>query len=123
MGAKTIVAPMIRILPPEDDRPLDEACARVGTFDWIIFSSANGVDVFMERLFRSGQDLRALAGVKLCVVGTATAERLAHYRLNVDLVPAEFRAEAVVSAIGETVDVRGLMVLLPRADIGREVIA
>jgi uroporphyrinogen III methyltransferase / synthase len=123
MGAEAIIAPMIRILPPEDDGPLDAACARAGTFDWIVFSSANGVDVFMERLLRTGQDLRALAGVKLCVVGTATAERLAHYRLKVDLIPPEFRAEAVVAAIGETVDVRGLTVLLPRADIGREVIA
>jgi len=123
MGAEAIIAPMIRILPPEDYAPLDDACARAGTFDWIIFSSANGVDVFMERLLGGGQDLRALGGVKLCVVGTATAERLAHYRLNADLVPAEFRAEAVVSALGEAADVRGLRVLLPRADIGREVIA
>jgi uroporphyrinogen III methyltransferase/synthase len=123
MGAEAILAPMIRTLPPDDMEPLDDACSRVGTFDWIIFSSANGVDVFVERLLRTGQDLRALAGVKLCVVGAATAERLAHYRLNVDLMPAEFRAEAVVSALGEAVDVRGLTVLLPRADIGREVIA
>src|SRR4030095_8511451 len=62
-------------------------------------------------------------GVKLCVVGTATEERLAHYRLNADLVPAEFRAEAVVDPLGEAADVRGLSVLLPRADIGREIIA
>jgi uroporphyrinogen III methyltransferase/synthase len=123
MGAEAIIAPMIRILPAEDYAPLDDACARAGTFDWIIFSSANGVDVFMQRLLGGGQDLRALAGVKLCVVGTATAERLAHYRLNADLVPGEFRAEAVVSALGEAADVRGLSVLLPRADIGREVIA
>ena len=76
MGAETIEAPMIRILPPDDYAPLDDACARVGTFDWIIFSSTNAVDVFMERLFRTPHDLRALGGVKLCVVGSATAERL-----------------------------------------------
>jgi uroporphyrinogen III methyltransferase/synthase len=122
MGAEAIVAPLIRILPPEDYGPLDAACERAGAFDWIVFSSTNGVDAFMERLRRTGQDLRALAGVKLCVVGTATAERLAHYRLKADLIPSEFRADAVVSAIGEAADVRGLAVLLPRADIGREVI-
>jgi uroporphyrinogen III methyltransferase / synthase len=123
MGAEAIEAPMIRILPPEDYTPLDEACARAGTFDWIIFSSANAVDVFMERLLRTPHDLRALGGVRLCVVGSATAERLRHYGLKVDVTPAEYRAEAVVRAIGETVDVRGLKVLLPRADIGRDVIA
>jgi uroporphyrinogen III methyltransferase/synthase len=123
MGAEAVLAPMIRILPPDDYGPLDETCARIGTFDWIVFSSANGVDVFINRLLGTGQDLRALGGVKLCVVGAATAERLAHYRLNADLVPAEFRAESVASAIRDTVDVRGLRVLLPRADIGRDVIA
>src|SRR6266850_1076560 len=50
MGAEAIEAPMIRILPPDDYAPLDDACARAGTFDWIIFSSANTVDAFMERL-------------------------------------------------------------------------
>ena len=114
---------MIRILPPDDYAPLDDACARAGTFDWIIFSSTNAVDVFMERLLRTPHDLRALGGVKLCVVGSATAERLRHYRLKVDLTPAEYRAEAVVRAIREAVDVRGLKVLLPRSDIGREIIA
>src|SRR6476620_4422422 len=78
MGAEAIEAPMIRILPPDDYAPLDEACARAGTFDWIIFSSANAVDVFMERLLRTPLDLRALGGVRLCVVGSATAERLRH---------------------------------------------
>ena len=123
MGAEAIEAPMIRILPPDDYAPLDDACARAGTFDWIIFSSANAVDVFMERLLGTPLDLRALSGVKLCVVGSATAERLRHYGLKVDLTPAEYRAEAVLRALSETVDVRGLKVLLPRADIGREVIA
>ena len=123
MGAEAIEAPMIRILPPDDYAPLDDACARAGTFDWIIFSSARAVDVFIERLLGTPLDLRALAGSKLCGVGQATAERLRHYGLKVDLMPAEYRAEAVVGAMSETADVRGLKVLLPRANIGREVIA
>jgi uroporphyrinogen III methyltransferase/synthase len=123
MGAETIEAPMIRILPPDDYAPLDEACSRAGTFDWIIFSSTNTVDAFMERLLATPRDLRALGGVSLCVVGSATAERLRRYGLKVDLTPAEYRAEAVVRALREAVDVRGLKVLLPRSDIGREVIA
>jgi uroporphyrinogen III methyltransferase/synthase len=123
MGAEAIEAPMIRILPPEDLAPLDEACAHAGRFDWIVFSSANAVDAFMDRLLEGPKDLRALGGVKLCCVGPATAERLAGYGLKVDLTPAEYRAEGVVGALTELGDLRGLKILLPHADIGREVIA
>jgi uroporphyrinogen III methyltransferase / synthase len=123
MGAEAIEAPMIRIVPPEDRGPLDEACARAGTFDWIVFASVNAVDAFIERLLAGPQDLRALKGVKLCGVGPATAERLARHGLKVDLTPAEYRAEGVLRALSEAGEVRGLKVLLPHADIGRELVA
>jgi uroporphyrinogen III methyltransferase/synthase len=123
MGAEAIEAPMIRILPPEDFGPLDDACARAGRFDWIIFSSANAVDAFMERLLESPADARALGGVKLCGVGPATAEHLADYGLKADLTPAEYRAEAILRELTERGGVRGLKVLLPHADIGRELLA
>ena len=122
-GAETIEAPMIRVLPPENFGPLDDACARASEFAWIVFSSVNAVDAFFDRLLAGTQDVRALNGVKLCVVGPATAERLTRLGLKVDLAPAEFRAEAVVRAITETGQIRGLTVLLPHADIGRELIA
>src|SRR5436309_1741743 len=89
MGAQAIEAPMIRITPPDDFGPLDEACGRAGTFDWIIFSSANAVDTFVQRLLETPHDLRALKGVKLGVVGPATAERLTRLGLKADLTPAE----------------------------------
>jgi uroporphyrinogen III methyltransferase/synthase len=123
MGADAVEAPMIRIVPPDDYGPLDAACAQAGTFQWIIFSSAVAVDAFIERLLKSPLDLRALGGVKLCAVGPATAERLARHGLKVDLTPAEYRAEAVIQAMAQAGDVRGLSFLLPHADIGREVIA
>jgi uroporphyrinogen III methyltransferase / synthase len=123
MGAEAIEAPMIRIVPPDDYGPLDEACSRIGSFDWIVFSSANAVDALFGRLLAGPQDLRALKGVKLCVVGPATAERLARHGLKVDVMPAEYRAESVVRALTESGPVRGIKVLLPRTDIGREVIA
>ncbi len=63
MGAEAIEAPMIRILPPEDYAPLDEACARAGGFDWIVFTSANAVDAFMDRLAAGPLDVRSLGGV------------------------------------------------------------
>ena len=123
MGADAIEAPMIRILPPEDYGPLDEACARAGDFDWIVFSSANAVDAFMERLLAGPKDLRALGGVRLCGVGPATAEHLARHGLKVDLTPPEYHAEAALRALSESGGVRGLKMLLPHADIGRELLA
>jgi len=122
-GAEAIEAPMIRIAPPEDFGPLDAACTSVHEFDWIVFSSANAVDVFIKRLLATPLDLRAMKGVNLCAVGPATAERLRALGLKVDLVPAEYRAEAVVEGLAGTRDITGVRVLLPRADIGREVVA
>lgn len=122
LGGEAIEAPMIRIVPPEDYTALDEACRQIGTFDWLVFSSANAVEAFMTRLLASPLDLRALSTVKLCAVGPATTERLARYGLKVDLVPAEYRAEAIAHAFSQSGDVRGLSVLIPRADIGREIV-
>jgi uroporphyrinogen III methyltransferase/synthase len=123
MGAEAVEAPMIRVIPPDDYGPLDAACRDVATFDLIVFSSANAADSFVRRLLAGPLDLRALKGVTLCAVGPATAERLARYGLKIDLTPAEYRAESLVHAISETRDVRGLRILLPRADIGRETVA
>jgi len=122
MGADAIEAPMIRIEPPEDFAALDEATARAGEFDWIVFASVNAVDAFIERLLAGPRDLRALGRARLCGVGPATGERLAKYGLKVDLTPAEHRAEGVVRAMIEG-GVRGLKVLVPRADGGRELVA
>jgi uroporphyrinogen III methyltransferase/synthase len=123
LGAEAIEAPMIRIAPPEDYGLLDEACGHVERFQWIVFASANAADVFIKRLIESPRDLRALKGVKLCAVGPSTAERLAERGLKVDLVPAEYRADAVVGAMAQEGSLEGMNVLLPRSDIGREVIA
>jgi len=122
MGAEVVEAAMIRIEPPDDWRPLDEACAAVGAFNWIVFSSTNAVDAFMGRLLRGERDLRVLGGVKLCAVGSSTAERLAEHGLRADVVPGEYRAESLVEALVETGQIAGARVLLPHADIGREVI-
>ena len=122
LGANPIEAPMIRIVPPDDYGPLDEACAATATFDWIVFTSANGVDAFMERLFTGSRDARTLNGVRLCTIGPATAERLGRYGLKVDLAPAEHRAEAVSEALRREQDLTGARVLLPQADLARELL-
>jgi uroporphyrinogen III methyltransferase/synthase len=123
LGAESILAPMIRIIPPDDLAPLTRAADDPGVFDWIVFTSVNAVDAFMTAVLRGHRDLRALKGPQLCTVGTGTAERLASYGIKVDLVPEEFRAEAVVAALARGGPLDGARVLLPRSDIGREVIA
>ncbi len=120
-GAEAILAPTIRILPPEDLDALDRACADAGTFDWIIFSSANGVDHFMERLLAIG-DVRDLKGVRICTVGASTAARLSRFGIRIDLTPSEYRSEALVEVFRELGAVDGVRFLLPRADIGRELL-
>jgi len=123
MGAEAIEAPMIRIEPPDNFEALDAACARADTFDWIVFSSINGVDAFIGRLLLSPFDLRALGQAKLCGVGSATSERLARHGLKLDVMPSEYRAEALIHALTQTGDLAGKKILLPHADVGREVIA
>jgi uroporphyrinogen III methyltransferase/synthase len=123
LGADSIEAPMIRMAPPEDPDPLLRAAANPEAFDWIIFTSANAVEAFMTALLDGERDVRALKGPRLCVSGTATADKLAAYGIKVDLIPSEFRADAVVAALLATGSMEGVRVLLPRADIGREVIS
>jgi uroporphyrinogen III methyltransferase/synthase len=123
LGAQAIEAPLVRIMPPQDYGPLDEACAHVDRFNWIMFTSGNAVDAFMDRLLKSPRDLRALGSVKLCAIGPATADHLARHGLKVDLIPSEFRAETLARTLSDSGKVAGLKIFLPHADIGREVLA
>jgi uroporphyrinogen III methyltransferase/synthase len=121
LGAEPIEAPMIRIMPPADAAPLMRAAEDPGTFDWIVFTSVNAVEAYMKAVLAE-RDLRSLKGPRLCTVGTGTADRLARYGIKADVIPDEFRAEAVLGAIAGVSPLDGLRVLLPRSDIGREVI-
>jgi len=121
-GAEAIQAPTIRIAPPEDADALARACAEAAGYDWILFTSANGVDSFMGQLLAAG-DVRELKGVRLCAIGPSTAERLARYGLRADFTPEESRAERIVEGLKALGPVSGMRYLLPRADIAREVLA
>lgn len=121
-GAEAIQAPTIRIAVPDDMDALDRACLDAGAYTWLVFTSANAVDSFMQRLLAIG-DIRDLKGVRLCAIGPSTAQRLVRYGLRVDLTPPEARSEAVVGALQETGPLKGTRFLLPRADIAREVLA
>lgn len=121
LGAKVLEAPAIKIIPPETYEPLDQAIAALDSYDWLIFTSVNGVEHFFDRLFAAHKDSRALHGIKLAAIGAQTAQSLQKYGLLCDLVPMEFRAEAVVKMILPELK-PGMKILLPRAKEAREVL-
>ena len=123
LGADAIEVPMIQIVPPIDPDPLRRAASAADEFDWIVFTSPNAVEAFMNALLDADLDVRALKGPLLCAVGTGTADRLALYGIKVDLIPDEFRAEALVPALIHNGVTAGTRVLLPHADIARDVVA
>ena len=123
LGANAVEVPTIQVVAPENLAPLDEACARVHTFDWVVFTSANAVSSFMRRLMAGPtRDVRALHGVRLCAVGPATADALSQYGLKVDLVPEQYRSEAIVRVMCRDHDLTGHSVLLPRGDLARDLL-
>ena len=101
-GAETIELPVIEIRPPADGAPLAAAIERLHEYDWLIFTSANGVRHFLEALDRSGRDLRSLRG-RLCAIGPATAHALEQLHLKVDVVPEEYVANRWSLHSGRTI--------------------
>lgn len=119
LGAEVIPLPTIRITDPADPEPLRFAVREADRFDWIVFTSVNGVQRFWAELRASGRDTRTLAGVSLCAIGPATAAAIELEGARADLVPPEFVAESVLEALEEEGGLRGSRVLLPRAEVAR----
>ena len=121
LGAEAVEFPTIEIRSPEDFGPLDEAIRQLHTFDWLVFTSVNGVDAFLERLGHHGLDLRSIpAAARIAAIGPATAGRLENCGLRVDVTPGEYRAEALLQEIGGSL--AGQRILIPRARVAREVL-
>jgi uroporphyrinogen III methyltransferase/synthase len=120
LGAEALVAPTVAIAPPDDFGPLDAALDRLAEFDWLVFTSPNGVRATLDRLLARGRDLRALGSLRLAAIGPATAEALRGYHLVADLVPPEYRSESLAESL--RTHVAGRRVLLARADRGRAVL-
>ncbi len=116
LGAEVVHAPAIRIEPPESWAPLDEVLARIDSYDWIVFTSVNGVEVFYERA-------GTMPAVRYAAIGPATAEAIAERGAGAEVVPERFIAEALFEALSEHTDVKGQKFLLPRADIAIRVTA
>ena len=122
LGAKVIETPAIRLEAPADGyKALDEAIARLADYQWLIFTSANGVERFFDRLLAAGRDARALGYAKLAAIGTATAEKLKQYGLMADVIPQEFRAEGIIEALKGKLPPHA-KILLPRAQEAREIL-
>ena len=123
-GANVVVCPTIEIKPLEDYARLDEAIEHLYGYDWLIFTSVNGVDHFFERLNQQQRNAHELDEIKVCAIGDATAERLHSLHVHVDVVPAEFKAEgvyaALVSFVGGEESLRGANILIPRASVARD---
>jgi len=120
-GAECLEYPTIKIMPPQDPEPLRRAVENLAAYDWIVFTSVNGVLFFFEQLYAAGKDVRALGRMQTAAIGPATAERLLDFGLTSDIVPETYRAESVVAAF-EKVSLKGKKILLPRAKEARPVL-
>ncbi|MGH7553699.1 MAG: uroporphyrinogen-III synthase, partial [Longimicrobiales bacterium] len=118
-GADVLVRPLIRILPSSDEEALARAVAAVGTYDWVIFTSANAVDKFLNEVRRVGVRAGDLTRVRVAAVGPATAAALADGGIRVDVLPRESLAEAIAAELSAIVELAGKRVLWPRASAAR----
>ena len=120
LGADAVELPVISLQPPANPAPLDEAITRLAEYDWLIFTSVNGVRFFLDRLDRSSHDLRSLKA-RICAIGPATRRAVENLHLKVDLMPEEYVAEGLIQAFAG-LDLNGKRVLLPRAAVARDLI-
>jgi uroporphyrinogen III methyltransferase/synthase len=122
LGADVIELPTIRIEPPSDLREFAELVQDAHSYDWIVFTSMNGVDAFFEIFFKLYDDARDIGGAKIAAIGPATGQRVKEFHLHVDLQPAEFVAEEVVKEFEKAGGVENLRILIARAEKARDLL-
>jgi uroporphyrinogen III methyltransferase/synthase len=116
-GAEVLEVPCIRIGPPTEHHPLVEAIAGLNAYDWVVFTSANGVTSFFSFFFKAFEDLRDLGGVRIAAVGPATAEKLTELHLKVDLMPKEYLARQIAKKLAAYESIENHRILLLRAEV------
>ncbi len=123
-GASVVLCPTIEIRELESYERLDETIDHLYGYDWLIFTSVNGVEYFFQRLKTANRKVSDLDELKVCAIGEATADRLRDLHVHVDVIPEEFKAEGVFSAlerfVGGAEALAGLNVLIPRASVARD---
>ena len=123
LGADVLEIPTIKIAPPQDLRGFGDLVLDSHAYDWIVFTSPNGVDAFFEMFFKIYSDVREIGGARIAAIGAATAERIATHHLKVDLMPKQAVAEMVVSEFKKEGSVEHLQILVVRPEVARDVIA
>jgi uroporphyrinogen III methyltransferase/synthase len=117
LGAGVLEVPAIKIIPPEHAESIKNAIRRSERYDWIIFTSVNGVSYYFKYLLESGFDSRKLANVKVCAIGSSTADALRGRGITPDMIPAKYTSRDISRELIQRDEVRGKSFLLPRADI------
>jgi len=121
LGAAVLVFPAIEVRKEPDLRTLHDAFEHLADYQWLIFTSRNGAEIFCDELLARGRDMRCLQGLKLCAIGPATADCLRARGLIADIVPGDYRAEGLLKALKGRVQA-GDTVLLPRAAGSRDIL-
>ena len=116
-GAEVMEIPTIKVVPPEDRQPLVEAMGALGEYDWVVFTSPNGVTAFFEYFFKAFDDIRVIGRLRFAAVGPATAAKLKELHLAVDAMPEEYIASKVAAAIAKVDGVENLRILCLRAEV------
>ncbi|MBI1870381.1 MAG: uroporphyrinogen-III C-methyltransferase [Chlamydiae bacterium] len=119
LGADPIEFPVLQVVPPENWAPIDQAIFHLAKFNWIVFTSVNAVNIFLERLKLHLKDIRDLKGIKIAAMGDVTREALEKYSISVDLTPREFVSEALLESFKELGNLKSQNFLLPRAEGAR----
>ncbi|OGI24384.1 MAG: uroporphyrinogen-III C-methyltransferase [Candidatus Melainabacteria bacterium RIFOXYA12_FULL_32_12] len=120
-GGRAIEFPTIEIQSNDNDSQLKQMFDSLNNYQWVIFTSVNGVEIFFEKLKSNDKDIRTIGQAKLCAIGEATRQALENYYLKVDFTPHEYVAEALVEGLKERIKA-GDKVLIPRADVAREIL-
>ncbi|MEL4895329.1 uroporphyrinogen-III C-methyltransferase [Crocosphaera sp. Alani8] len=115
-GANIIEMPALEILAPSSWQALDSAIETISSFNWLILTSANGVNFFFQRLQELGKDVRVLGAIKIAVVGKKTATCLQKYHLTPDFIPPNFIADELVNHFPENLAQQ--KILFPRVETG-----
>ena len=116
-GAQVLEIPTIKIAPPRNEEALIEALSGLNSYDWLVFTSPNGVTSFFEFFFKKFQDMRDIGGVRIAAVGPATAAKLRELHLQVDLMPEEYVAKEIAGALAKYESIENLRILLLRAEV------
>lgn len=116
-GADVLEIPVIKIVPPKKKDPIKEAIQSLNSYDWIVFTSPNGVTEFFKLFFQLHQDLRDFGGMRIAAVGSSTAQKVKACNLQVDAMPEEFVSSRIIDAIAEVQSIENLRILIMRAEV------